>query len=126
MRTLFPQLVLLLSVSPQSPGARRLRRAIFLAMYAQTMVALLANALATSTRVKSSCSRCSQSMRVTEMGRTLLSRVAENLWSLGFKRLFLGCSSDPSSGSYGFYRHLGWRPTRAFDAHADEVLELLW
>jgi GNAT superfamily N-acetyltransferase len=58
------------------------------------------------------------------IGRTLLSRVAEDLWSLGFKRLFLGCSRDPCSRSYGFYRHLGWRPTGAFDAHGDEILEL--
>jgi GNAT superfamily N-acetyltransferase len=60
------------------------------------------------------------------IGRTLLSRVAEGLWCLGFKRLFLGCSRDPSSRSYGFYRHLSWRPTGAFDAHGDEILELLW
>jgi GNAT superfamily N-acetyltransferase len=59
------------------------------------------------------------------IGRTLLSRVAEDLWPLGFKRLFLGCSKNPCHRSYGFYRHLGWRPTGAFDAHADEVLELL-
>ena len=60
------------------------------------------------------------------IGRTLLSRVAEDLWSLGFRRLFLSCSRSPSHRSYGFYRHLGWRTTGAFDAHADEVLELLW
>jgi GNAT superfamily N-acetyltransferase len=60
------------------------------------------------------------------IGRTLLSRVAKDLWSVGFKRLFLGCSRDPSSRSYGFYRHLGWRSTGTFDAHADEVLELFW
>jgi L-amino acid N-acyltransferase YncA len=60
------------------------------------------------------------------IGRTLLSRVAEDLWSFGFKRLFLGCSRDPTSRSYGFYRHLGWPPTGAFDAHGNEVLELLW
>jgi GNAT superfamily N-acetyltransferase len=60
------------------------------------------------------------------IGRTLLSRVAKDLWSLGFKRLFLGCSRNSSHRSYGFYRHLGWRPTGTFDAHADEVLELLW
>jgi GNAT superfamily N-acetyltransferase len=59
------------------------------------------------------------------IGRTLLSRVVEDLWSIGFKRLFLGCSKNPSHRSYGFYRHLGWRPTGEFDAHADEVLELL-
>jgi N-acetylglutamate synthase-like GNAT family acetyltransferase len=59
------------------------------------------------------------------IGRTLLSRVSEDLWSLGFKRLFLGCSRVPSSRSYDFYRHLGWRSTGAFDTHADEILELL-
>ena len=59
------------------------------------------------------------------IGRTLLSRVAEDLWSLGFKRLFLGCSRDPSSRSYGFYRHLGWRSTGELHAHSDEVLEML-
>jgi len=58
------------------------------------------------------------------IGKTLLSRVVEDLWSIGFKRLFLGCSKNPSHRSYGFYRHLGWRPTGAFDVHADEVLEL--
>lgn len=60
------------------------------------------------------------------IGKTLLSRVEKDLWSLGFKRLFLGCSKDPCSRSYGFYRHLGWRPTGEFDAHDDEILELLW
>lgn len=60
------------------------------------------------------------------IGKTLLSRVAEDLRILGFKRLFLGCSTNPSDRSYGFYRHLGWRSTGAFDAHADEILELVW
>jgi len=60
------------------------------------------------------------------IGKALLLRVAEELRSLGHRRLFLGCSSDPSHRSHGFYRHLGWRPTGSFDVHDDEVLELQW
>lgn len=60
------------------------------------------------------------------IGKTLLSRVEKDLWSLGFKRLFLSCSKYPCSRSYGFYRHLGWRPRGELDAHDDEILEHLW
>ena len=60
------------------------------------------------------------------IGKALLSHVVEDLRSLGFKRLFLGCSRNPAHRSYGFYRHLGWRPTGALDSHGDEVLELQW
>ena len=58
------------------------------------------------------------------IGKVLLSRVVEDLRSLGFKRLFLGCSKNPAHRSYGFYRHLGWRSRGELDAHGDEVLEL--
>ena len=58
------------------------------------------------------------------IGKTLLGLMVDDLFLLGFQRLFLGCSSDPATRSYGFYRHLGWRSTGAFDAHNDEVLEL--
>ena len=57
-------------------------------------------------------------------GRTLLESMIHDLAALGFERLFLGCSSDPRTRSYGFYRHLGWRSTGELDAHRDEVLEL--
>jgi GNAT superfamily N-acetyltransferase len=57
------------------------------------------------------------------VGRVLLSKVVEDLWSLGHRRLFLGCSSDVSHRSYGFYRHLGWSPTGTFDTNGDEILE---
>jgi ribosomal protein S18 acetylase RimI-like enzyme len=60
------------------------------------------------------------------IGKTLLLQVVEDLQSLGYKRLFLGCSSDSSHRSHGFYRHLGWRPTGSFDDNDDEVLELQW
>lgn len=59
------------------------------------------------------------------IGKALLNRVVEALSGIGFTRLFLGCSSDPASRSYGFYRHLGWRSTRTFDARGDELLEYL-
>jgi GNAT superfamily N-acetyltransferase len=58
------------------------------------------------------------------IGKVLLSHVVEDLRSLGFKRLFLGCSKNHAHRSYGFYRHLGWRSTGELDAHEDEVLEL--
>lgn len=58
------------------------------------------------------------------IGRRLLALMANHLRALGHKRLFLGCSSDPSVRSYGFYRHLGWKSTGAIDRYGDEVLEL--
>jgi len=58
------------------------------------------------------------------IGRELLGHMVDDLHALGFTRLFLGCSPDPASRSYGFYRHLGWKSTGAFDSHGDEVLEL--
>lgn len=58
------------------------------------------------------------------IGKALLLRIVEDLQFLGYKRLFLGCSSDPVHRSHGFYRHLGWRSTGSFDANDDEILEL--
>lgn len=60
------------------------------------------------------------------IGKALLSSVMEELRKLGHKRLFLGCSSNSAHRSYGFYRHLGWRPTGQFDDNDDEVLEYRW
>jgi N-acetylglutamate synthase-like GNAT family acetyltransferase len=57
------------------------------------------------------------------IGKSLLSRVVVDLIEFGNTRLFLGCSSDPKSRSYGFYRHLGWRSTGKTDQHDDEILE---
>lgn len=58
------------------------------------------------------------------IGRSLLQLTVNHLRALGHKRLFLGCASDPSVRSHGFYRHLGWRSTGAIDRHGDEILEL--
>lgn len=57
------------------------------------------------------------------IGRELLRRTSNQLAELGHRRLFLGCSPDPMSRSYGFYRHLGWRSTDTFDRFGDEILE---
>lgn len=59
------------------------------------------------------------------IGRELLDRTVKELAQLGHTRLFLGCSPDPESRSYGFYRHLGWRSTETFDQYGDEILELI-
>lgn len=56
------------------------------------------------------------------IGKALLARTSEQLTKLGHTRLFLGCSPDPTSRSYGFYRHLGWRSTGTFDQYGDEIL----
>jgi len=57
------------------------------------------------------------------LGSHLLRLVVQELRRHGHTRLFLGCSADPQVRSYGFYRHLGWQSTGAFDAHGDELLE---
>ncbi|MFZ4876785.1 GNAT family N-acetyltransferase [Janthinobacterium sp. Mn2066] len=57
------------------------------------------------------------------IGKVLLDKVMAELSAAGHARLFLGCSSDPQSRSYGFYRHLGWTSTGETDQYDDEVLE---
>ncbi|MDQ7734460.1 GNAT family N-acetyltransferase [Halomonas sp. SpR1] len=59
------------------------------------------------------------------IGKILLNLMTEDFKVLGFKRLFLGCSSDPRARSYGFYRHVGWRSTGTFDDAGDEILEYI-
>jgi ribosomal protein S18 acetylase RimI-like enzyme len=57
------------------------------------------------------------------VGKSLLSKITAHLLSVGNTRLFLGCSADPKTKSYGFYRHLGWRSTGKLDKYGDEILE---
>ncbi len=57
------------------------------------------------------------------LGRRLLDAVVDGLARAGHRRLFLGCSSDPSCRAHGFYRHLGWRSTGRADERGDDVLE---
>ncbi|VWB65052.1 GNAT family N-acetyltransferase [Burkholderia metallica] len=58
------------------------------------------------------------------IGKRLLRRVIDDFAANGFTSLFLGCSTDPASRSYGFYRHLGWTPTGTLDDAGDEILTL--
>ncbi|KAB7654891.1 GNAT family N-acetyltransferase, partial [Plesiomonas shigelloides] len=57
------------------------------------------------------------------IGKTLLYLVIDYFKNSGFKRVFLSCSPDPQSRSYGFYRHLGWSFTGLYDDADDEILE---
>ena len=57
------------------------------------------------------------------IGRELLAKVVDDLARNGKGLLYLGCSSDKNSRSYGFYRHLGWRSTGQIDKYNDEILE---
>ncbi|MET4575319.1 GNAT family N-acetyltransferase [Ottowia thiooxydans] len=59
------------------------------------------------------------------IGKSLLQLVVAEFRRRGFARLFLGCAADPGVRSYGFYRHLGWKPTGEYDDLGDEILELL-
>lgn len=58
------------------------------------------------------------------IGKRLLRHVIDDFAAHGFASLFLGCSTDPASRSYGFYRHLGWIPTGELDDAGDEILTL--
>ena len=59
------------------------------------------------------------------IGRQLLQEVVSLTREAGHNRLFLACSADPRSRSYGFYRNLGWRATGEVDEAGDEILELV-
>ena len=58
----------------------------------------------------------------TGIGKRLLRCVIDDFAAHGVTSLFLGCSTDPASRSYGFYRHLGWTPTGELDDAGDEIL----
>lgn len=58
------------------------------------------------------------------IGRQLLQDVVSLTRDAGHTRLFLACSADPRSRSYGFYRHLGWKATGEIDEAGDQILEL--
>ena len=59
------------------------------------------------------------------IGRQLLLRVLKDLRAAGHTRLFLYCNPNPAGRSYGFYRHLGWKPSGKLDpGNGDEELEL--
>lgn len=58
------------------------------------------------------------------IGKALLQKTVDRLTADGKQRVFLGCSADPQTRSYGFYRSLGWIPTGESDTNGDDILEL--
>lgn len=58
------------------------------------------------------------------IGGRLLSLVVDALRSAGAKRIWLAVPSDPALRAYGFYRAVGWVPTRERANDGSEILEL--
>ena len=56
------------------------------------------------------------------VGKALLGQTMRALQTIGHKRLFLGSDPRPHIRAYGFYRHLGWKPSGAYDKLGDEEL----
>lgn len=57
------------------------------------------------------------------LGKTLLERVANWLFSEGHQEIWLFANRDPALRASGFYRKLGWRPTGTVKGD-EEVLRL--
>jgi ribosomal protein S18 acetylase RimI-like enzyme len=56
------------------------------------------------------------------IGKELLARVSDILYSSGLEKLWLAAPPDPGFRAYGFYRHIGWTPTGGYDKNGDEIL----
>ena len=59
------------------------------------------------------------------LGKKLLNKAGESLWSLGHQEIWLAAAPAPSMRAYGFYRHLGWISTGNYDQNGDEILKLI-
>ena len=57
------------------------------------------------------------------VGRHLLSLMVDSLLSVGFPELWLAASPDPKIRAHGFYRRVGWQPTKTYDDNGDEILK---
>ena len=58
------------------------------------------------------------------IGKELLSRASNQLFTIGHKQLYLATSATPVVRSYGFYRYVGWHPTNTYHDNGDEILTL--
>jgi len=58
------------------------------------------------------------------IGKELLSRASNQLFTMGHKKLYLAASATPIVRSYGFYRRVGWQPTKTYNGDSDEILTL--
>ena len=57
------------------------------------------------------------------IGKELLSLSSQQLFSLGHSELWLAASATPIVRAYGFYRGVGWQPTKTFNEDGDEILK---
>jgi len=57
------------------------------------------------------------------IGKQLLSRVSDWLYSKGYSKIWLAADPDPGVRAHGFYRHCGWESTGKLDSRGDEILQ---
>ena len=57
------------------------------------------------------------------IGKALLNKVKNWLFSLGHEEIWLGAYPDPDIRAYGFYRKLGWQTTGEMKGY-DEIMVL--
>lgn len=57
-----------------------------------------------------------------KVGITLLDGVVAALWRSNLPSIWLGCSPNPESRSYGFYRANGWEETGQRTETGDDIL----
>jgi len=55
------------------------------------------------------------------IGKKLLARVQNWLFSKGHEKIWLGANPDPTIRAYGFYRKLGWQATGRMKGY-DEIM----
>ena len=57
------------------------------------------------------------------IGKTLLGKATNWLFSQGYNEIWLGANPDPNIRAYGFYRKLGWQATGKMTGY-DEIMLL--
>ncbi len=56
------------------------------------------------------------------VGRALMEKAEQWLWSLGFTEIWLLTGNNPKLRAYGFYQHLGWIPN---DVQPDGLIKFI-
>lgn len=56
------------------------------------------------------------------VGRALIEKAEQWLWSLGFTEIWLLTTNNPKLRAYGFYQHLGWIPN---DVQPDGLIKFI-
>lgn len=60
------------------------------------------------------------------IGKKLLTDMLARLHQLSDQKVWLAATPEPNYRAYGFYRHMGWKPTGNFDDNGDEILEYVF